>query len=131
MGKPRFKKDMEGGNKLPEKKTRFLLLGDYLRAYRRQRLCDNTEESAVIGVAPLFAGLNVKEITPLKVLGLLFKPEQGSVRRCDECGEGCCDEQPLNVIPLDALLEKSDENSCGKSSCAACGEDCEIIVLQR
>ncbi len=61
----------------------------------------------------------------LKALGLLFKSEQGSVRHCDKCGG-----KRLQVISREALLKELDENSCGKSSCAACGEDCEIIVLK-
>lgn len=49
-----------------------------------------------------------------------------TVRCCGDCGgEGCCDRQELNVIPLEALLERPEEDfPCKGSVCGAC-EECE------
>lgn len=122
MAEPRdSKKNMEGGSKPPHKTTKYLRLG-YTKIPQSKK--PNNKKPIA------------KKIPGLEALERVFKPEsltQGSIRYCGDCEEGLCcgTEKVPKVIPPEALLEKSDENTCGKSSCAACGEDCEIIMQRR
>lgn len=59
-----------------------------------------------------------------EVMGFGEKTKPDCVGGKQYCGDCKVNE---NIIPREALLEEPDEKSCGKSSCGACGEDCEVI----